>query len=264
MRPIPFLAVSLAAALALAACGGAATTPSPSPSAEPSSEPAAGLDGRTFLSTGITGHALVGGSQVRLAFQGGSLSANAGCNSMSGGYEVVDGHLRTSQMAMTEMACVEPLMAQDDWLASFLPDAGITLEGDTLTLAKDDVTLTLTDRVVADPDRPLLGTRWVVEGLVSGEAVSSVPVGVTAALTFSDGKVDVEAGCNRGSGSTEVSDLAITFGPIAITMMACPEPAMSVEAAVLSVLSGEVAYDIEADSLMLEGGGSGLVLRAMP
>jgi heat shock protein HslJ len=46
--------------------------------------------------------------------------------------------------------------------------------------------------------------------------------------------------------------------------MACPEPAMSVEGAVLSVLEGEVTYAIEADTLMLEGGGSGLVLRAMP
>jgi heat shock protein HslJ len=233
-------------------------------SPEPSGEPTAGLDGRTFLSTGITGHTLVAGSQVRLVFQGGSLSANAGCNSMSGGYEVVAGRLKVGPMATTEMACEEPLMAQDQWLAAFLPGAGIVLDGDTLTLDKDGVTLTLTDRVVADPDRPLLGTRWVVDGLVSNGAVSSVPVGVTAALAFSGGRVDVESGCNRGSGSAEVTDTTITFGPVATTRMACPEPATAVEAAVLGVLQGEVTYVIEADTLMLEGGGSGLVLRAMP
>jgi len=266
MRPHPLLAVFLVATLALAACGGAAATPSrePTPSPEPSGAPTAGLDGRTFLSTGITGHGLVAGSQVRLAFQGGSLSANAGCNSMSGGYEVVGGRLEVGPMATTEMACEEPLMAQDQWLAAFLPDAGIVLDGDTLTLDKDGVTLTLTDRVVADPDRPLLGTHWVVESLVSAGAVSSVPVGVTAALTFSDGKVDVESGCNRGSGSAKVTDTTITFGPIATTRMACPEPAMAVETAVLAPLEGEVTYAIEADTLMLEGDGSGLVLRAMP
>lgn len=166
-------------------------------------------------------------------------------------------------MATTEMGCEEPLMAQDQWLAAFLPGAQLRLDGDTLTLAKDGVTLTLTDRAVAEPDRPLLGTRWVVESLVSGGAVSSVPAGVTASLTFSDGGVDVEAGCNRGGGSTQVSDTTITFGPIRITRMACPEPAMSVENAVLAALSGEVVYGIEADTLLLEGNG-GLVLRAMP
>lgn len=266
MRPHPLVAVLLVATIALAACRSAAATPSrePAPSPEPSGAPTAGLDGRTFLSTGITGHGLVAGSQVRLAFQGGSLSANAGCNSMSGGYEVVDERLKVGPMATTEMACEASLMAQDQWLAAFLPDAGIVLDGDTLTLARDGVTLILTDRVVADPDRPLLGMRWVVESLVSAGAVSSVPVAVTAVLTFSDGKVDVESGCNRGRGSAEVADATITFGPIATTRMACPAPAMGVEAAVLAALEGEVAYAIEADTLMLEGDGSGLVLRAMP
>ena len=199
-----------------------------------------------------------------MAFQGGTVSISAGCNSMSGGYAVVDGRLMTDQMAMTEMACAEPLMAQDQWISAFVAGAGIALDGDSLTLGKDGVTLTLTDRVVADPDRPLLGTRWVVDGIVSGDAVSSIPVGVTAALTFSDGKVDVESGCNRGSGSVEVSDSRMSFGPIALTKMACAEPAMAVEDAVTAVLSGEATYGIEAGTLMVEAGGRGLVLRAMP
>ncbi len=261
MRPLPILTASLALILALAACRGGAATPSPSQ--EPTGDPGSDLDGRTFLSTDITGHTLVAGSRVGMTFQGGSLSANAGCNTMSGAYEVEDGRLRTGPMATTEMGCEEPLMAQDQWLAAFLPGAQLVLDSDTLTLANDGTTLTLTDRVVAEPDRPLLGTRWAVEGLVSAGAVSSVPAGVTAALTFSDGTVDVEAGCNRGGGSTQVSDTTVTFGPIRMTRMACPEPAMSVENAILAVLSGEVVYGIEADTLLLEGNG-GLVLRAMP
>ncbi|MCJ7710858.1 MAG: META domain-containing protein, partial [Chloroflexi bacterium] len=109
MRPLPTLAVSLVSILALAACSGAASTPSPLP--EPSGDPGADLDGRTFLSTDISGRTLVAGSRVRMTFQAGSLSANAGCNAMSGGYEVVDGRLRTGPMATTEIGCEEPLMA---------------------------------------------------------------------------------------------------------------------------------------------------------
>ncbi len=262
MRQLTILTAPLIVAVALAACGGVAAAPSASPDA--SADPPAGLDGRTFLSTASTGHVLVAGSQVRITFQGGSVSISAGCNSMSGAYQVVDGRLQTDQMAMTEMACAEPLMAQDTWIASFVGGAGIRLDGDTLTLGKDGETLTLVDRVVADPDRPLLGTRWVVDSIVSGGSVGSVPQGVTAALTLSDGRVDVEAGCNRGTGSVEIGAGSITFGPIALTKMACAGPAMLVEDAVTTVLSGEVAYDIEADTLMLEAGGRGLVLRAMP
>jgi heat shock protein HslJ len=183
---------------------------------------------------------------------------------MSGAYQVVDGRLQVGQMATTEMGCAAPLMAQDQWLAGFLGGAGLILDGNALTLTKDGAVLALTDRVAADPDRPLLGTRWVVDGLVAGAAVSSVPAGVTASLAFTDGRVDVEAGCNRGGGSVEVTDTTITFAPIALTRMACPDPAMSVEQAVTAVLSGAVAYQIQADTLTLTAGDHGLVLRAVP
>lgn len=262
MRQLAILTAPLIAVVALAACGGAPAAPSTSP--DPSTAPPAGLDVRTFLSTASTGHVLVAGSQVRITFQGGSVSISAGCNSMSGAYQVVDGRLQTGQMAMTEMGCAEPLMAQDTWIASFVGGAGIRLDGDTLTLGKDGQTITLVDRVVADPDRPLLGTRWVVDGIVSGGSVGSVPQGVTAALTFSDGRVDVEAGCNRGTGNVEIGPAAITFGLIALTKMACVGTVMLVEDAVMAALSGEVAFAIEAGTLMLEAGGRGLVLRAAP
>jgi len=264
MRQNLILTAGLLATFALDACGGGGGTPSASASPIPSATPAAALDGRTFLSTGITGHVLVPGSQVRVTFDNGTLGASGGCNSMSGAYQVVDGRLQVGQMATTEMGCAAPLMAQDQWLAGFLGGAGLILDGNALMLTKDVTVLTLTDRVAAEPDQPLLGTRWVVDGLVTGDAVSSVPAGVTASLTFSDGRVDVESGCNRGGGTAAVTDTTITFAPLALTRMACPDPAMSVEHAVTTVLSGAVPYEIRADTLTLTAGDHGLVLRAVP
>ncbi|MEW5992150.1 MAG: META domain-containing protein [Chloroflexota bacterium] len=263
------------AAFVVAACSGAAASGSPGASGSPSTSPSPagptpvgtapqGLDGRTFLSTDIDGRALLPGSQVRISFQGGQISASGGCNSMSGPYSIDADHLVARSLATTEMACAPPVMAQDTWLADLLDGAAIDLDGTTLTLSKGGVTLTLEDREVADPDRPLLGTRWVVDGIISGDAVSSVPIGVTAALTFSEGNVDVEAGCNRGGGSVQVDEAGgtITFGPIALTKMACEPPAMAVEQAIGAVLAGSVAYTIEAGSLTLNAGGGGLLLRA--
>lgn len=253
--------------LLVAACsggaGGGAPTPGPSGS-PPDGTGARGLDGRTFLSTGIEGFILVAGNRVRIAFQDGRVSASGGCNSMSGPYALDGGRLIVRGLATTEMACDPPLMAQDTWLADLLDGATVALDGDVLTLAKGGVVLTLEDREVADPDRPLIGTRWVLDGLVSGDAVSSIPAGVTAALTFSDGRVDVEAGCNQGGGPVEVTDASLAFGSIGLTKTACEPPAMAVEAAVIAVLSGGVAYAIEAGTLTLAAGGAGLILRAAP
>ncbi len=272
MKTLTTFALVVASALLVGACSaspGTSPTP-PSGTAPPGSLPPgqgavpAGLEGRTFLSTGITGRTLVAGSQIRIAFQDGRISANAGCNSMSGPYAVVDGMLVAGQLATTEMACDPALMEQDRWVAELLGGAGLTLDGDTLTLERGSVVLTLVDREVADPDRPLEGTRWVVDGIVAGDAVSSVPAGLTAAITIADGQVSVEAGCNTGGGTVKVTEETLVFGPIALTEMACAPAAMAVEQAVIAALTGRVAYTIEAGTLTLDAGDAGLILRASP
>jgi heat shock protein HslJ len=273
----PLITAVLSSLLMVAACG-VGTGPSPAagptdtapPTAQPdptalpgpTEPPRQGLDGRTFLSTAIDGRGLVAGSRVQLSFEDGTVGASAGCNSMGGPYVVDGGVLRAPQLAMTEMGCEPARMAQDQWLAGLLDGAALTLDGDTLTLAKDGVTLTLVDREVADPDRPLVGTRWVVEGLVSGDAVSSLPAGLQAALVFSDGQVAVEAGCNSGGGAAQVADGTIQFGEIILTRLPCPHQAAAVEAAILAALAPRAGYTIEADVLTLDAGGVGLILRA--
>ena len=197
-------------------------------------------------------------------FGEGRLGANAGCNSLSGPYAIDGGRLVVAALATTEMACDSALMEQDTWLAAFLDGAAAMLEGDVLTLAKDGVTLALLDREVADPDRPLVGTRWVVDGLVSGDAVSSMPAGIVATLVFGEDRVDVEVDCNSGGGPVEVGVTTLVFGALVTTKMACHPDALPVEQAVTAALAGRVTYAIEADTLTLDAGDAGLVLRAAP
>ena len=97
---------------------------------------------------------------------------------------------------------------------------------------------------------------------MSGDAVSSVPVGVTASIRIPSGRVDVNAGCNTGGGTVEVTADTLTFGPIGLTKMACEPAAMAVETAVTTVLAGAVRYSIDADVLTLDAGSAGLVFRA--
>ncbi len=296
----PRLPFAIAVTLLCAACSGAASPrPSSSPSVPPTAVPAATpapptavppapatavppanvaspaptspsggvatVEGRTFLSIAVDGHGLVPGSQVRLSFEGGQLGISAGCNSMSGGYTIEDGHLLIGNLATTEMACDAALMQQDQWLAAFLDGATLSLDGETLTLANDGATVTLADRHVTDSDRPVDGTTWVLDSLiVGGDAVASIPAGVRASITIADGQVRVETGCNTGTGTVAVSDGALAFGPLALTKMACGADAMSVEQAMLDALTREATYTIDAGTLTVRSGANGLVFKAAP
>jgi len=250
--PVPFLAIAMAAIVTACSSAGAP------------SESTVALDGHTYLSTATEGADLVAGTRIRLSFAHGSLNANGGCNIMGGAYSIDGDRLITTQLSMTEMACDEHRARQDEWLARFLGGVTFNLDGDTLTLTDDTIRLTLLDEEVAARDQALEGAHWVLDGIVSGDAVSSVPAGVTASIQISGDRVDVAAGCNRGEGSVEVTADTLTFGSVALTKMACEAGAMAVETAVTTVLNGAVAYTIDANVLTLDAGEAGLIFRASP
>jgi heat shock protein HslJ len=247
-------------------------SPSPAPSPTPSPVPPVGLVGRTFLSTGVTvdgaAHALVAGTRIRLTFDNGTLSANAGCNIM-GGNLVIDGDtLRFSGAQMTEMGCDEPRHAQDDWLVAFLSSSPtFVLTGNDLTLTSGTTVVTLLDREIAEPDQTLTGPfTWSLASFISGDTVSSVPAGINAAFTFADdGTFSANFGCNSGGGTYAVDGDTITFSDVVMTKMACGGAAGQVESAVLSVIGaqGPIQFTIDADSLTFMTGELGLQFSAV-
>ena len=143
-----------------------------------------------------------------------------------------------------------------------MPRPALTLAGNDLKLTSPAASITLLDREVADPDRPLVGPIWTVVSVISGDAVSSVMEGVVATITFqADGQVGFNTGCNAGGGRFSATADALRFSELVMTEMACPGPAGEMEAAFLRVLSAEtVSYRIEAASLELMVGASGLQL----
>lgn len=223
-----------------------------------------GLTGRTFLSDRVTGHELVPGTHLRLQFRDdGTVNVNTGCNHLFGELTIDDEVLEVSSMGGTEMGCDPPRHQQDEWIADFL-GAGPTWElaGDTLTLSSGDTVVVLTDRDVADPDRPLLDTEWVLDGIVDDDTVSSVPGEVRATLHVADERIGFRV-CNEGSGDLTLGEGELTIGTMEQTHMACDPTTMEVEAAVIAALQGRIAFDIEAATLRLtHPDGHGLVLRA--
>ncbi len=91
----------------------------------------------------------------------GRLVASGGCNLISGRVELSGGRVTLTEARMTEAACADDLMAQDEWLAALLhARPSWQLSGPHLRVSSGGTVVELTDRRVLHPDRPLEGTRW--------------------------------------------------------------------------------------------------------
>jgi heat shock protein HslJ len=255
------VAIALVTALALVGCGDSSST-----SGRTTNRSA--LDGRTFLSQSVTEDGaprpLAGPEPITLTFDGDRLGAQPGCNSLGGTYTLDVDRLEVADLAMTEMACMDTaLMDQDQWFAEILlAEPTLALAGDTLTMTSGSTILVFVDRETADPARPLEGTAWVLDTIVEGETASSVPAGVTADLTIAEGRLAAALGCNRGTAPVEVGDTTLEIGPMAATFMACPDAETSVETAMLATLEGQVDFEIDGPVLRIRNGDRGLDFRA--
>ncbi len=183
--------------------------------------------------------------------------------------QFTDGKLTTGTMALDHdgLPSRQSVAQSDAWTTTLLTSAPTwSLDGDTLTLTSDDATVTLQDKKIVTPDRPLQGTTWTVTSLISPDAISTSLALETSApeLTIAaDGSVSGTTGCNRMTGSAQVSDTTVTFTPMATTRMACPEENMDIERQILAVLDGEVSYTVDADTLTLrKPDNTGLILTA--
>ncbi|WP_208301323.1 META domain-containing protein [Mycobacterium sp. DL440] len=227
----------------------------------------ADLNGRTFVSEHVEGDQIPGNGPLTVSFDGNRIRTFAGCNHGSGTADLSGGRIAATQLALTMMACPPPVGDSDAWVSKFF-DATPTwsLAGDDLTLRTDATTVTLRDKKVVDPDRPLTGTTWRVTSLMSAQAVTTSVALEQSKPTLTigdDGAVSGSTGCNRISGHATVSGSSIEFDPLATTRMACAPEVGKVEQAVLRALKGTVQTSIDGDELKLSGAdGNGLVLRA--
>jgi heat shock protein HslJ len=112
--------------------------------------------------------------------------------------------------------------------------------------------LALAASAAAAEDRPLAGPLWRLTAM--GDApVTAEGQRETPHLVFdAEGAVAGSGGCNRLRGGYALGpEGAIEIGPVASTMMACPEPAMRLEHAFARMLETVDHMAIEGDRLTL-------------
>lgn len=215
------------------------------------------LTGRTFVSTSVSGTQIPGAGPMVVEFpEDGRISATAGCNRFVGGVDLSEGRVKAPDLASTMMARLPEREGADAWLTTlFDAEPRWSLDGNTFTLTGDDITVSLQDEKVVDPDLPITGTEWVVTSLRTADAVvrSVALENAAPTLTLSDdGTLTGNTGCNEFGGSAEVGDNVILFEPLTMTRAACADPELAdIETHVLNVLAGETTYIVQGSSMTL-------------
>jgi heat shock protein HslJ len=111
-------------------------------------------------------------------------------------------------------------------------------------------------------DLDLDGTVWQLVSINAGTPIE----GTEITLRFEDGRVKGSSGCNTYEGDyTFGDDGEFQAGPIAVTEMACLDPAgvMDQEVEYLRILQGAGTLARDDTELTIEGGGNTLVFWAI-
>ena len=205
-----------------------------------------------------------GGIEATANFANGAISGSAGCNSYSGSYTLEGDSFSTGMLAMTMMACEDAVNTFEIAFAGLLQTAeSSALDGEFLTLSGPDGVLIFSQSPAA-PTYTLEGTRWLLNGLQTGNAVSSPVAGSDAFITFDGERVAGSTGCNSFNGSYALTDGVLSIGPLATTRMACAEGLGLQEQQILEKLAEELQVSVDGDQLQLLSGGEALLFRADP
>ncbi len=97
---------------------------------------------------------------------------------------------------------------------------------------------------------PLEGS-WRLVSLPGQASTTLAALTRPVSLRFEAGRVTGFTGCNTVTGTYTLKGNAITFGRLASTMMACPEPASSVERTLTEALRGTLPHTVTANRLSL-------------
>lgn len=230
-------------AFVAAACSGssgASSTPEISP-----------LANSEWQLTSMLGRTPSNGTSITLSFSTIQAGGFSGCNQYSTQYATLDTGLTFGAIASTRKQCAELISGIEQQYYTTLSIINHwSMSGDTLTLLNvtGDADLIYARMAPASVDGP-----WNITNVNNGQqAVVSVPIGVTANITFApDNTVQGFGGCNNFSGGYSVDGDKITIGPLMSTMKACEEPANSFEFQLMTALQSSTKWSVTNGTLDL-------------
>lgn len=249
----------IAAALFIAACA-------PQPAVKPGTSALPPLAGTNWRAEDIAGSGVVDNAEVTAAFADGRISGRAGCNSYNGTYQQSGNTLKLGPLAMTRRACVPALMDVEGRFLAVLggvSSGSLDATGALVLRAADGRTVLL--RRFEAAVGSLEGGPWYADGFPGDAQGKGRPE-----VSFEPGdqgtsQVSGTGGCNRFSGAWKQEGTRISLGPLASTMMMCPEPAMASEQKFLALLGAVNRVTVKDNvATLTTADGATLVLRRAP
>jgi heat shock protein HslJ len=206
---------------------------------------------------------MVDGFPITLTIDAETVGGTAACNGYGGSYTLDDGEIAISELGATAMACFpeETMAAETAYLEALTRATSATASDDSLTLTGEGVELVFQE-LPPVPTAELTNTVWVLDGLIEGDAVSSV-LGERATLEmFSDGSMLGSTGCRNLHGKYVVSGAEVLMNELAAEGE-CPQELEAQDSLVVTVLGDGFRALIEDDILTLTSAGNlGLTYRA--
>ncbi len=269
-RTIRITGLLAALALLFAACGDDSTDTTV-PGTDPTPDPIK-LAGTRWVATdmflGGAPVALVPNAAPTIEFDndGRSFGGTTGCNLYFGEYTLGTGTIQFGGIGRTEMACEEPLMAQESNVIQVLERASVynVVEG-VLTIGEvGGSALQFVDRATVFPDAELMGTQWIADTIIRGQAASTLVPGTEVTLHVEANALRGFGGCNDYGADIEIDGNQIRVGQITYTEIACMgEGIMQQEAFVFTILGNDFTFEIDGDRLtILDRNGDGLGFQA--
>jgi heat shock protein HslJ len=199
------------------------------------------------------GSVVEAGNPIRytIAFRpDGTLSIRADCNQVVGTY-TRQGASLTLRLGATTLAACPPDSQADVFVRDLSAVAAYVFSGDHLVLNMrlDTGNMIFEQQPVAS----LTDTAWHVQSYNNGQGgvVTTLPQTQLTAQFGPDQRVVGSAGCNRFTGTFALDGESVSFGPLATTRMACPEPIMDQERAFLAALEATTQFTQTGDRLTL-------------
>ncbi len=200
---------------------------------------------------------------ITLTLEGDVVSGTAACNGYGGRFELgPSGTFSVGDIAVTEMACmpIEIMDVETAFIAALRDATHVEVKDGLLGLHGPETDLTFVE-LPPVPTADLIDTLWILDGIVVGNAVSSV-MGETATLQlFADGTLVGSTGCRSLSGDYTISGAEIQMTSLGAEGE-CANELHSQDSQVITVLEGGFSVTIEGDRLTISiRGNEALVYR---
>lgn len=129
----------------------------------------------------------------------------------------------------------------------FLPAIAILFFGTTAVIAGEPPATGFG----TEPSMSLEASAWRLTGLPGRNQDELAGLERPVLTRFAAGRISGFSGCNNFMGSYTLEDDRVTVGQLAGTLMACPEPANSLDNAFRAAFAGTLRYEITGSQLKL-------------